>query len=114
VTALIAFIISRLIQSIPLVVGATIVIFAMMRLIPGDPAQVLAGPEASAEQVEQARKHLGLDRPLPIQYLTWVGNVVRGDLGDSYISRRPVTDLIKNRGPATLQLAGAALFLTVV
>src|SRR5690606_35002813 len=113
-SSMLQFIAIRLIQSIPLVIGATMVIFVMMRLIPGDPAQILVGPDAPAEAVEAARRQLGLDRSWPEQYVIWIGNLLRGDLGFSYFSRIPVTELLMLRLPATLQLMVAGMLLTVI
>lgn len=95
-------------------VMASGVIFAIIRMIPGDPAVSLAGPDATPEVLTAIRESLALDQPLPIQYVQWLGNVVTGDLGQSISARRPVADLIVNAFPASLQLATAALIITVV
>ncbi len=108
------FIAARLVQSIPLAFGATIVVFIIMRLIPGDPALIYAGPEAPPEAVAAVRKSFGLERPLPVQYVAWMSHVLRGDLGRSFLSKRPVTDLLAQRIPATLELTIAAMFVTIV
>ncbi len=106
---------ARLIQAVPVLILASVVIFGFIRLIPGDPALALAGQNATSEQVEALRARFGLDQPLISQYLTWVGHAVRGDLGTSYISDRPVGDLIAQRIPATIQLAfGSILVMLVV
>jgi len=107
------FVASRLLQSIPLALGATIVVFVIMRLIPGDPALIYAGPEAPPEAVEAVREEFGLNRPLPVQYAVWMSHVLRGDLGNSFLSKRPVTDLLGQRIPATLELTVAAMFVTI-
>jgi peptide/nickel transport system permease protein len=107
------FIATRLVQSIPLAFGATIVVFIIMRLIPGDPALIYAGPEAPPEAVAAIRKSFGLEQPLPVQYVIWMSHVLRGDLGRSFLSKREVTDLLAQRIPATLELTIAAMFVTI-
>jgi peptide/nickel transport system permease protein len=93
---------------------ASMVVFLLLRLIPGDPASTIAGPNARPEQLEAVREDLGLKRPLPVQYGIWLGNVLRGDLGTSFVSRHPVRVLIQDRLPATAVLAAAAIVLAVV
>jgi ABC-type dipeptide/oligopeptide/nickel transport system permease component len=83
----------------------TLVSFSLLHLVPGDPAEVLAGQEAGPEDVERIRKEYGLDKPLPVQYLRFVGNAVRGDLGISVQSRHPVLELLLQRLAFTLQLS---------
>jgi peptide/nickel transport system permease protein len=107
------FVAARLIQSIPLAFGASIIVFVIMRLIPGDPAVVYAGPEAPDEVVEAVREEFGLNKPLPVQYGIWISKVLQGDLGFSYLSKLPVIDLLGQRIPATLQLTIAAMLLTI-
>jgi peptide/nickel transport system permease protein len=105
----------RLIQSIPLVIGATIVLFVVMRVIPGaDPAELILGPKESPEAYAAARKEFELDKPVPIQYLVWLRHVAHGDLGHSYLTHIPVTQLLKERIPATLELTFAAMFLAIL
>lgn len=99
----------------PVLLLASIIIFGFIRLIPGDPALALAGQNATPEQVEALRRRFGLDRPIYEQYVTWIGQAVRGDLGESYISDRPVAELIRQRIPATIQLAlGSVLIMLLV
>jgi peptide/nickel transport system permease protein len=94
---------------------ASVIIFGFIRLIPGDPALALAGQNATPEQVEALRHRFGLDRPIYEQYATWIGQAVQGDLGVSYISDRPVAELIRQRIPATIQLAlGSVLIMLLV
>ncbi|MES3003798.1 MAG: nickel ABC transporter permease [Pseudomonadota bacterium] len=76
---------------IPVLIGVSIAVFLMLHLVPGDPARIIAGQEASAQDVETVRNSLGLDRPLPTQYADFVGRYVRGDLGTSYRTKRPVS-----------------------
>src|SRR5687768_13594921 len=98
-----AYIVRRVIEATPVVFLATLVIFLGLRLLPGDPATVLAGPDASAEKLTAIRQANGLDQPLPLQYVVWLRNVLTGNLGESFFSRAPVVDLIGQRAPATLE-----------
>lgn len=106
----------RLLLFIPTLLGASILIFVLMRLVPGDIAEILVyqtGTESSAvqqKQIQQIREELGLNRPVVVQYLAWLGSAVRGDFGYSYTQRRPVTDILKERFPRSMELA----FLTIV
>jgi peptide/nickel transport system permease protein len=94
----------RLVLSIPILLLVTIMVFGLIHLIPGDPVTVILGQEATPEVEAALRAELGLDRPLVAQYLTWLGNVLRGDLGRSLVDRTPVIDQIKLRLPITLEL----------
>lgn len=107
------FIIRRLLQTIPVLLGVSILVFSMMYLIPGDPAQIMAGEGASPKTVEQIREKLGLNEPAPTQYLKYMKNVVQGDLGNSVRSGRPVTDEIKARFWTTVELSFYATILAV-
>ena len=111
---MVAFISRRLIEAIPVVFVSTILIFSLLRLLPGDPAQVLAGPDASPQVVEAIRHEFGLDRSLPEQYVVWLSHVIRGDLGNSVLSHLPVGELIGRRVPATLELTIGAMALTLL
>lgn len=104
----------RLVWSVGVVIGVTLLTFLMTNLIPADPALVAAGPNATREQVEQLRREMGLDRPLPEQYLTYVARLARGDLGRSMRSQRPVLEDIALYLPATIELAAVAMLLYVV
>ncbi|TVP82146.1 MAG: ABC transporter permease [Alkalicoccus sp.] len=103
----------RLIQTIPVMIGVTLVVFLMMHLIPGDPAQIIAGESANEQQVEQTRDRLGLNDPLPVQYGTFVGNAITGDLGNSIRSGRAVTDEIGGRFWVTVELAFYSTLLSI-
>jgi peptide/nickel transport system permease protein len=107
-------ILSRLALAVPVLVCVSMVAFVLLRLAPGDPAQLQAGLEASPEVVAAVRHELALDQPLPVQYLAWAGRVVHGDLGVSYSTRQPVTLLIGQRLPVTAQISITALILIVV
>jgi peptide/nickel transport system permease protein len=98
------FVVRRLVLSIPILLLVTIMVFGLIHLIPGDPATVILGQEATPETKAALRHDLGLDQPLIVQYLTWLGNVLRGDLGRSLVDHTPVAEQIKLRLPITLEL----------
>lgn len=108
------FVLRRLLQTVPVLAFASVVAFLVMRLIPGDPAVVIAGPDAEQEVREALREKLGLNEPLAVQYLIWLGYVLQGDFGVSYSSGFPVSELLLKRFPATLELTLAALVLGVL
>jgi ABC-type dipeptide/oligopeptide/nickel transport system permease component len=108
------FIIRRLVLLVPLLIGASILVFLTMRLIPGDPARLALGAEATEDQVELMRRQWGLDQPLPIQYVYWIGHALEGDWGRSTISRVPAGEEIMNRLPATLRLAALSILIATV
>jgi len=109
-----AYIARRLLAAIPVLFGLTIIVFLIMAMIPGDPATAILGSYATPENVAKLNKDLGLDRPLPLQYLAWLGGVLGGDFGRSYSLNRPVIDEVLERFGPTLILASAALFLCVL
>ena len=78
------YIVRRLIQTIPVLIGVSILVFSLMYLIPGDPARIMAGEGASPQTIEQLREKLGLNKPAPVQYMTYMSNVVQGDLWEFY------------------------------
>ncbi len=100
-----AFLIRRLLLTLPILFIVSVVCWSLINLIPGDPATVILGPEASEQAKEQMRERLGLDKPLVVQYVDWLGNVLRGDLGESLRDGTPVSQLILQRLPVTLELA---------
>lgn len=104
----------RLLQLVPILVLASIGIFLMIHLVPGDPVLTVTGLEASSEQMERVRQELGFDRPLPVQYVDWVGNALSGDLGRSLVSQKPTTELIVDRMPATIQLTIATMAIGLI
>jgi peptide/nickel transport system permease protein len=105
----------RLSQIIPTLILLSVMIFALQQLMPGDPALILAGEERGDPQVlAQIRAELWLDRPLHVQYLHWIGNVVTGDFGFSWRIREPVAQLILQKLPVTLQLASMAFLIAVL
>lgn len=109
-----AYLIKRLLAVVPILFGLSIIVFLMMALIPGDPATAILGSYATPENVERLNRQLGLDQSLVEQYLTWLGNLLQGDMGRSYALNRPVADEVFERFGATLILAGAALVLCSV
>ena len=109
-----AFLIRRFAEAVPVVFLATLLIFLGMRLIPGDPALVLAGQNATPEALAAIRQANGLDQPLPAQYAIWLNNALHADFGVSFFSRTPVAQLLAQRAPATLELGLAAMLVTVV
>jgi peptide/nickel transport system permease protein len=104
----------RLALTVPVLFGISVIVFLVISLIPGDPATAILGAFATPDNVERVRRELGLDQPLPLQYLTWLTGVLEGDLGRSYSLNRPVADEVMERFGPTLILAGAALFLCTI
>jgi peptide/nickel transport system permease protein len=113
------YVLRRLLLFVPTLLGASILIFALMRLVPGDIAEILVyqtGTESSAiqqKQIQQIRQELGLDRPVVVQYLAWVGSAARGDFGYSYTQRRPVMDIIRERFPRSMELAVLTIVVAI-
>jgi peptide/nickel transport system permease protein len=109
------YILRRLLGAIPLLLGISVLIFVLIHLPPGGPADIYAGsPTATAEDLARMNENLGLNDPLPIQYLKWLRGMVTGDWGVSYRDGRPVTVAILERLPATLQLMVASLVIAIV
>ena len=108
------FLAGRLLQSAFILLGVTIITFGLLFLIPADPVRMIAGRSATPETVESIRRQLGLDQPIPVQYARYLGNLVQGDMGRSYIQKARVSELIASRLPATLQLMAAAIFLQLL
>jgi len=109
-----AYVLRRLGFAALMLVGVSMILFVIMRLAPGGPEAVLIGGEFSAEAAAQIRTRLGLDRPLALQYATWAGAALRGDLGRSFKTGDPVATLIADRLPPTLQLTGGALLFAIL
>ena len=97
-----------------MLLGVSIVVFFMVRAIPGDPAQLLLGQQATQEQVQQVRQNMGLDKPVIVQYGIFLADALRGDLGQSIVTGRPVTTELLARFPATLELTLFAMLVAVV
>jgi peptide/nickel transport system permease protein len=109
----------RCLEAIPTIFFVSVIVFALIRMAPGDPAAMQLGREAARpenkEKLESLRHEMGLDRPIPVQYLYWLRDLAQGDFGDSVRSKRSTTDLIAQKVPATLQLVvAAALFALLV
>jgi peptide/nickel transport system permease protein len=103
------YVVRRLLQFIPVLIIVTIVVFLMVRMIPGDPAAALLGPQAQPEQIARMRLTMGLEKPLWVQYGLWVNRMLRGDFGESFINGFPISQLIATKLPATLELSVSAL-----
>src|SRR5438045_4979444 len=97
------YIVRRILQMIPITLGILTLVFSLIHLIPGDPAAAIAGEAARPEDIIAVRKALGLDQPLWKQYVTYVGNVAHGDLGQSFVTHESVSKQIRERYPATIQ-----------
>ncbi|WP_455817813.1 ABC transporter permease [Pseudomonas cerasi] len=108
------YLLRRLIGIIPVIIGLSLIVFLLMAMIPGNPAQALLGAFATPENVARVSAELGLDKPLWQQYFIWVNNLLHGDFGRSYVLNRPVIDEVLERLNATLLLGGCALLLSVV
>jgi peptide/nickel transport system permease protein len=105
------YVVRRLLIAVPILFGITLIVFLMLHTAGGDPAVIMLGPRASDESLRELRHELKLDRSLPVQYLDFLGKAVRGNFGDSYRSRQPVSDEVFNRFPATVELAIAAMLI---
>ena len=103
------YIARRLLLLVPLLLGASVLVFVVMRLIPGDPARLALGAEGTEEQVQLMRRQWGLDQPLPVQYVYWLGHALQGDFGRSTVSRVPAGEEIALRLPATLRLTALSM-----
>jgi len=110
---MLGFVVARLIASIPVMLVVAIFVFLLLHLSPGDPASVIGGPYAKAEDLEHIRDQLGLDKPLLFQFGRWIGRVIEGDLGTSIFTQKPVVDLIGQRIAPTVSLATTTMVLTI-
>jgi len=108
------YVVRRLLLLVPVLLGVSIIIFMVLHLSPGDPAEIMLGSQATQADLERLRAELGLTQPLYIQYIHWLGLVVRGDLGRSIWMKRPVLGEVLERFKATLVLTGAGLLLSTV
>jgi peptide/nickel transport system permease protein len=104
----------RLLLAVPVLIGVSIVVFMVLHLSPGDPAEIMLGSAATKDDLARLRADLGLNEPLPVQYVRWMGHVMRGDLGRSLWMRRPVLPDVLDRFRATLVLTGTALLISTV
>jgi len=108
------YILRRLLMLIPILLGVTLITFAIIQVTPGDPVRLMLGPYATPEQIVEIRQQLGLDDPMLVQYGRYILGVVQGDLGRSIHGRTPVVDEIAKRLPSTLELAVAGLSLAII
>ncbi|MFN5599157.1 ABC transporter permease [Gemmatimonas sp.] len=111
---MLALLARRLILSIPTLAGVLAVVFLLLYVAPGDPVQAMVGERADTATITRLRAELRLDDPLPVQFTNYVGHILTGDLGRSYITGRPIVDDIAERFPRTLLLAGAAMLLATI
>jgi peptide/nickel transport system permease protein len=110
---LVKLVLARLLALVPMLLALSTVSFALVHVIPGDPALVMMGGEGTAQAVEELRHQLGLDRPLHVRYLEWLGQIARGDLGQSLYNRTRVSEELVWRMPTTLALVSLALLFSV-
>ena len=110
---MIQFVARRLLATVPLLFFVSLVVFSFVHVLPGDPAVLFLGEEATPETLAKFRTRLGFDRPLVTQYVEWLGRALRGDLGRSLRTNQPVTEAILQRLPVTLELLGAALAVSL-
>ncbi|HUQ41411.1 MAG TPA: ABC transporter permease [Candidatus Limnocylindrales bacterium] len=110
---MISYILRRLVLMIPVAFLVTVGVFALARLSPADPVLVFAGEDRDPARLEALRTDLGLDKPVPLQYIAWLGHAVQGDLGRSFQNKQKVSDAILERLPATFELGAAALLISI-
>lgn len=108
------YVLKRILLAVPTLIGVTLITFALTYLLPGNPALVKAGPLATPEHIREMERQMGLDQPVWVQYWRYVSGVVRGDLGESSMTGRPVLQDLFQRVPATLELTLASLFVAIV
>ena len=109
-----AYTIKRSLMTIPVILVVALFVFLLLRLSPGDPAAVIAGDYATAEDVERIREKLGLSEPIVVQFANWIGALMQGDFGTSIFSSKPVTELIQQRLEPTLLLATSTIIFSVI
>ncbi|WP_370679346.1 ABC transporter permease [Comamonas sp. GB3 AK4-5] len=110
---MLAFLIRRVLATVPVLLVVAILVFAMLRLAPGDPVAAIVGDAGSSEHIDKVRDKLGLNQSLPVQFVHWGSKLLHGDLGESYFIKRPVAELIGQRMQASLSLTAITLLLTV-
>jgi peptide/nickel transport system permease protein len=108
------FIVRRLLLAVPVLIAMSAFVFLMIHLVPGDPVRTMLGFRATPQNVAQIRRALGLDRPLPTQYLDWVAGLLHGNLGSDFISHTPVSTLLAQRLPVTLELTTLSMTIAVL
>src|SRR5947207_12068699 len=110
---MLGYVLRRIAATIPVMLIVAVLVFLMLRLTPGDPAAIIAGDNANAEQVAAIRTKLGLDQPMLTQFFIWLGNILRGDFGESYFFKKTVAELITSRLEPTLALSLATITIAV-
>ena len=108
------YIIRRLLLVIPILLGVATIVFALMFIVPGDPARMLMGQHGDERTLASLRHEMGLDRPVYVQYARFIGKLATGDLGVSYRQKRPVAEIIRDRFPATVKLAVTSMGIAIV
>ena len=112
---MIAYLGKRLLQAVPILIGASTIIFFLMHAAPGDPTSIYLGnPNIDARVIEQMRENLGLDQPVHIQYVKWISSFLQGEFGYSFSQKRPIADILKDTIPNTLVLSGVALAIIFI
>ena len=111
---MVSFVLRRFAGMIPILFLITVAVFLVMQVLPGDPARMILGQEATEEALAAVRERLGLNQPLYMQYFSWLGNVLTGDLGRSMVDNTPVAGIILNALPVTLQVVGLALVIALL
>jgi peptide/nickel transport system permease protein len=108
------YVVERAVQLLLVLLVLSVIVFTIVRLIPGDPAAVMLGTEATPQAIAQIRREMGLDQPLPVQYAHWLRAVLAGNFGTSWVSKKPALELILGALPVTLQLVGASFLVAVL
>ena len=108
------YILKRILALIPVMLVVAFIVFVLMRLLPGNPAAMMLGPEATTEEIQRLAEDMGLNAPIPVQMVDWFGSIIRGDLGDSIFMRMPVSQAVFNHLEATVLLTSLALTMSVV
>lgn len=108
------YFVKRILSTIPVLLIISVIVFSMIHLTPGDPAQSMLGPEASEEQVESLRKAMGLYDPLPVQYVNWIADILHGDFGTSVANNEPVLSAIRSHMGPTISVTLFALVIDLL
>ena len=108
------YILRRIVATVPVMLIVAVLVFLMLRLTPGDPAAVIAGDNANAEQIAAIRTRLGLDQPIVVQFFIWFGQILHGDFGESFFFKKSVAELILSRLEPTLALSLSTILIAVV
>src|SRR5882672_2878100 len=108
-----SFVLRRVLLTIPVLFAMSVFVFLMIRLVPGDPVQTMLGIYATPDRVATIRAELGFDRPLVDQYVSWLGDALHGNLGQDFISHVPLTELLAQRLPVTLELTALSMLFAL-